>query len=220
MMERFGVVGSKRRASSFAEPFPLFDFVALERNAFCVLSDSGTVQEECCIFRVPNVTIRDVTERPETVEAGSNMLSGAEPDAILRCVRTVLANAPAWTRAAGVHRRGRERAPSRRSCSDIADHATAVTDLARRRARASSAASFDRLSMAETIARVEADRRGGAPVAAPRDQCDERRRRQRGPAPARDHATSARSSARTARASSGLRGCSVTRCPSASTRPT
>lgn len=79
-----------------AEPFGFFDFVALERQAFCVLSDSGTVQEECCIFRVPNVTIRDVTERPETVESGSNMLSGIDPDTILRCVATVLDAEPNW----------------------------------------------------------------------------------------------------------------------------
>ena len=45
-----------------------FDFVTLERPPICVLSDSGTVQEECCIFGVPNVTLRDVTERAETVE--------------------------------------------------------------------------------------------------------------------------------------------------------
>jgi UDP-N-acetylglucosamine 2-epimerase (non-hydrolysing) len=90
-------VGTDMPGISFLEPFPLFDFVALEKNAFCVLSDSGTVQEECCIFRVPNVTIRDVTERPETVDVGSNMLSGAQPDSILQCVRTVVAGATAWT---------------------------------------------------------------------------------------------------------------------------
>ena len=94
MMERYGV--TEGSGIVFAEPFGLFDFVALERNAFCVLSDSGTVQEECCIFRVPNVTIRDVTERPETVEAGSNMLSGADPDDVARCVRTVVAAEPTW----------------------------------------------------------------------------------------------------------------------------
>ena len=81
----------------FVAPFGLFDFVSLERQALCVLSDSGTVQEECCIFRVANVTIRDVTERPETVESGSNMLSGAEPRDVLRCVRTVLDRRGEWT---------------------------------------------------------------------------------------------------------------------------
>lgn len=80
----------------FPEPFGLFDFIALERSALCVLSDSGTVQEECCIFHVPNVTIRDVTERHETLECASNILSGADPDAIARCVRVVLEQRPNW----------------------------------------------------------------------------------------------------------------------------
>ena len=78
------------------DPPGFFSFIALERNAFCVLSDSGTVQEECCIFKVPNVTLRDTTERPETIECGSNILSGAEPETVLRCVRTVLASPPDW----------------------------------------------------------------------------------------------------------------------------
>lgn len=78
-------------------PFGLFDFVALERGAACVLSDSGTVQEECCILRVPNVTLRDVTERPETLECGSGMLTGADPEAILRAVRVVRASPPDWS---------------------------------------------------------------------------------------------------------------------------
>lgn len=77
-------------------PFGFFDFVALERNAYCVLSDSGTVQEECALFGVPNVTIRDVTERPETIECGSNMLSGASAEAILECVAVVLNAGRAW----------------------------------------------------------------------------------------------------------------------------
>lgn len=96
VMERFGIDAHADDGIRFLPPFGLFDFVALERSAFCVLSDSGTVQEECCILRVPNVTIRDVTERPETLECGSNMLSGATPASVLRCVRTVLDQPPQW----------------------------------------------------------------------------------------------------------------------------
>lgn len=95
-MERFQA-GVENQQIIFSEPFGFFDFIALERNALCVLSDSGTVQEECCIFRVPNITIRDVTERPETIECGSNILSGCAPDQILRCVRTVLDQSALWT---------------------------------------------------------------------------------------------------------------------------
>ncbi len=67
-------------------PFDLFDFVKLEQTAFCVLTDSGTVQEECCIFHVPAVTLRDTTERPETITCGSNLLTGCDPDTIVRSV--------------------------------------------------------------------------------------------------------------------------------------
>lgn len=78
------------------EPLGLFDFIHLEQNALCLLSDSGTVQEEACIFKVPNVTLRDVTERPETVEAGSNILSGCEPEMIQNAVKLVLGSTPTW----------------------------------------------------------------------------------------------------------------------------
>lgn len=79
------------------EPFGFFDYIALEQKAHCVLSDSGTVQEECAIFKVPNVTLRDVTERPETLECGSNILSGSNPDQILLSVKIVLLHPADWT---------------------------------------------------------------------------------------------------------------------------
>jgi UDP-N-acetylglucosamine 2-epimerase (non-hydrolysing) len=97
LMSRFGLGANEDEGIQFHDPFGLFDFVKLERNAFCVLSDSGTVQEECCLFKVANVTIRDVTERPETLECGSNMLSGVQVDQIMRAVRTVLAQKRDWT---------------------------------------------------------------------------------------------------------------------------
>lgn len=80
----------------FAEPFGFFDFVNLEKNAFCVLSDSGTVQEECAILGVPTVTLRDATERPETLECGSNILSGSDIESIALAVEVVLASKNNW----------------------------------------------------------------------------------------------------------------------------
>ncbi|MFN8008426.1 MAG: UDP-N-acetylglucosamine 2-epimerase [Terriglobia bacterium] len=61
-MNEYGVI-SNSPDIHFLPPFGFFDFIHLEKNALCVLSDSGTVQEECAILKVPNVTIRDVTER-------------------------------------------------------------------------------------------------------------------------------------------------------------
>ena len=95
-MQAFGI-DVQNAEVRFLSPFGLFEFISLERNAFCVLSDSGTVQEECSIFRVANVTLRDVTERPETIECGSNILSGTEPDMILQCLRVVLDHRYEWT---------------------------------------------------------------------------------------------------------------------------
>lgn len=80
----------------FLDPLGFFDFIKLEQNAFCLISDSGTVQEEACIFRVPTVTIRDVTERPETIECGSNVLAGCEPRHILRMVDLVTSQPANW----------------------------------------------------------------------------------------------------------------------------
>jgi UDP-N-acetylglucosamine 2-epimerase (non-hydrolysing) len=76
--------------------FGFLEFVALERAARCVLTDSGTVQEECCLLGVPAITLRDSTERPETVECGSNVLSGVEPDGIVRALELATQRQDRW----------------------------------------------------------------------------------------------------------------------------
>jgi UDP-N-acetylglucosamine 2-epimerase (non-hydrolysing) len=94
-MESFGL-SSENKNIHFLKPLGFFDFIALEQKALCVITDSGTVQEECCIFKVPNVTIRDVTERPETVEGGSNIIAGINPGKILDNLKFVLNEQPSW----------------------------------------------------------------------------------------------------------------------------
>jgi UDP-N-acetylglucosamine 2-epimerase (non-hydrolysing) len=79
------------------DPLGFFDFVALERSAYAVVTDSGTVQEECCIMGVPAITIRDTTERPETVECGSNILAGVDPDLLVTLLSTRCASRAWWT---------------------------------------------------------------------------------------------------------------------------
>jgi UDP-N-acetylglucosamine 2-epimerase (non-hydrolysing) len=95
-MRAFGIE-NRNSAIRFLDPFGFFDFIQLERRAYCVLTDSGTVQEECALFGIPNVTIRDVTERPETIECGSNILSGSDPERILRCVGLGLSSSGNWS---------------------------------------------------------------------------------------------------------------------------
>jgi UDP-N-acetylglucosamine 2-epimerase (non-hydrolysing) len=95
-LDKFGIKTETDKIK-LLEPLGFFDFVKLEKNALAVLTDSGTVQEECAIFGIPNVTLRDVTERPETIECGSNILSGAETERILRAVELALAQPANWT---------------------------------------------------------------------------------------------------------------------------
>lgn len=69
------------------EPLGFMDFLKAEACAALMLTDSGGVQEECCILGVPCVTLRDNTERPETIQVGANMLAGHDPRRI--CVSAV-----------------------------------------------------------------------------------------------------------------------------------
>ncbi|NMO95240.1 non-hydrolyzing UDP-N-acetylglucosamine 2-epimerase [Paenibacillus lemnae] len=80
----------------FHEPFGFFDFVRLEQETRCAITDSGTVQEECCILHVPTVTVRRTTERPETVDCGSNIVSGVDAQSIHDAVRLMTELKPAW----------------------------------------------------------------------------------------------------------------------------
>jgi UDP-N-acetylglucosamine 2-epimerase (non-hydrolysing) len=94
-MAQFGLKVSNNNIRML-EPFGFFDFISLEKQARCVITDSGTVQEETCILKVPNITIRDVTERPETIECGSNILTGVSPQVIMKSLEVVLKKKPEW----------------------------------------------------------------------------------------------------------------------------
>jgi len=78
------------------EPVDYLAFLQLESSARLILTDSGGVQEEACILGVPCVTLRDNTERPETVAVGANVLAGAAPEKILASARQMLRVTRRW----------------------------------------------------------------------------------------------------------------------------
>ncbi len=78
------------------DPLDYLSFLMLESNARLVLTDSGGVQEETCILGVPCVTLRYNTERPETIEVGSNVLAGTEPNEIVKKVDFMLNRERCW----------------------------------------------------------------------------------------------------------------------------
>lgn len=94
-LNEFGI-NPENQNIKLLKPLGFFDFVKLEKNALAVLTDSGTVQEECSIFGIPNVTLRDVTERPETIECGSNILSGADPGLIVKAIDVAISQPASW----------------------------------------------------------------------------------------------------------------------------
>lgn len=77
-------------------PLGFLDFLNLEANAKLIITDSGGLQEESCILNVPCVTLRDNTERPETLAVGSNMLASTNPSSILECVNIMLSKENEW----------------------------------------------------------------------------------------------------------------------------
>jgi len=93
-LEQFNIKIDKK--IKLIEPLDYFSFLNLESNAKLILTDSGGVQEEACILKVPCVTLRYSTERPETIKVGANILAGSEPSSILEKVKIMLKKPRNW----------------------------------------------------------------------------------------------------------------------------
>ncbi len=78
------------------EPQDYFSFIQLESNARLILTDSGGIQEEACILRIPCVTLRDNTERPETITVGANLLAGTTVNEIVNCSYKMIDKSTDW----------------------------------------------------------------------------------------------------------------------------
>jgi UDP-N-acetylglucosamine 2-epimerase (non-hydrolysing) len=74
------------------DPLGYLDFLSLTDHATLVLTDSGGVQEETTVLGVPCLTLRENTERPATVEHGSNQIAGVDPERILSAARSIVKN--------------------------------------------------------------------------------------------------------------------------------
>ena len=89
-LEKLGVDGLDARIR-FLKPFGFFDYVKLQMEAFCTLSDSGTITEEASLLNLPAVTIRNAHERPEGMDEGTLIMCGLGAERVLDAVRVVVA---------------------------------------------------------------------------------------------------------------------------------
>ncbi|WOX58352.1 non-hydrolyzing UDP-N-acetylglucosamine 2-epimerase [Methanoculleus receptaculi] len=105
MMEQFRLQAGPVRC---IEPLDYLSFLQMEKHAGLILTDSGGVQEEACILRVPCATLRENTERPETVAAGANILVGTDPGTIMEGVRIMMERERVWQNPYGDGTAGRK----------------------------------------------------------------------------------------------------------------
>jgi UDP-N-acetylglucosamine 2-epimerase len=84
-LEKFGKITLDKRIQ-FLKPFGFFDYVRLQKNSLCSISDSGTISEESAILGFPAITIRNAIERPEALDAGTIILTGLKSDTVMDSV--------------------------------------------------------------------------------------------------------------------------------------
>lgn len=101
-LEKFGLENAFQNCNiRLIEPVGYLDFLQLIKNAKLILTDSGGIQEEGCILKTPCVTIRENTERPETVKVGSNIVAGTNAEGILNSVRIMMTRDRSWSNPFG-----------------------------------------------------------------------------------------------------------------------
>jgi UDP-N-acetylglucosamine 2-epimerase len=84
-------LGGLNQDIQFLKPFGFCDYIKLQMEAFCVVSDSGTITEEASLLNLPAITIRNAHERPEGMDVGTLIMSGLKKERVLDAVKVIVA---------------------------------------------------------------------------------------------------------------------------------
>jgi UDP-N-acetylglucosamine 2-epimerase len=84
-------LGNLNPLIQFLKPFGFCDYIKLQMEALCVVSDSGTISEEGSLLNLPAITIRNAHERPEGMDVGTLIMSGLKKERVLDAVRVIIA---------------------------------------------------------------------------------------------------------------------------------
>ena len=88
-LENLGLKKSMSSKIRFSKPLGFNDYIKLQLESFCVISDSGTISEESSILKIPAITIRENHERPEAMDEGTLIMSGLSPDNVIDSIKIV-----------------------------------------------------------------------------------------------------------------------------------
>lgn len=94
-LEKFGIV-IRNKKIIVMEPVGYLEMLQMEKHAQLILTDSGGLQEEACILKVPCVTLRESTERPETLKIDANIIVGHDPEKIISGIQKMLKSKRKW----------------------------------------------------------------------------------------------------------------------------
>ena len=99
-LKRFALIPNPAKIK-LIEPVGYLEMLLMMESAKLIITDSGGIQEEACIMHVPCITIRDNTERPETVTAGANLVVGTTPHKVLTGAKNMLEKPRIWSNPFG-----------------------------------------------------------------------------------------------------------------------